>query len=45
VTPFVYEADMISTVASLTCGLLLIGLSVPRGTIHNGYGKWDRFIV
>ncbi len=45
VTPFVYEADMVSTAASLICGLLLIGLSVPRGTIRNSYGKWDRYIV
>lgn len=45
ITPFVYTADTVAVVASIICGLLLIGLSVPRGTIHNSYGKWDRFIV
>ena len=24
---------------------LLIGLAVPRGTIRNSYGSWDRLIV
>lgn len=45
ITPFIYAADTVAIVASIICGLLLIGLSVPRGTIHNSYGKWDRFIV
>lgn len=31
-------------VSSVVCGLALIGLSLPRGRIHQSYGSWDRFI-
>ncbi|HNP51588.1 MAG TPA: NAD-dependent epimerase/dehydratase family protein [Nitrosomonas nitrosa] len=44
-TPFVYDVEVISLISSIVCGVLLIGLSLSRGTIHNSYGKWDRFIV
>ncbi|MDF0603722.1 vitamin K epoxide reductase family protein [Psychromarinibacter sp. C21-152] len=29
---------------SVVAGLLLIGLSVPRGAVHDSYGDWDRYI-
>jgi nucleoside-diphosphate-sugar epimerase/uncharacterized membrane protein len=29
---------------SIVAGLVLIGLSVPRGVVHESYGDWDRFI-
>jgi len=35
----------IATAASLVVGVLLVGLALPRGTISNRYGGWDRFIV
>lgn len=45
VIPFFYDTSTLSMISSLLCGLLLIGLSLPRGTIQNRYGKWDRYIV
>lgn len=45
VTPFFYDTSMTSLISSILCGLLLIAFSLPRGAIHNRYGKWDRFIV
>ncbi|PSJ16258.1 vitamin K epoxide reductase family protein [Nitrosomonas supralitoralis] len=44
-TPFIYDVEFIALIFSIGCGLLLIGLSLPRGIIHNSYGKWNRFIV
>jgi hypothetical protein len=29
----------------LALGLVLIGLSLPRGAVHERYGRWQRFIV
>jgi hypothetical protein len=43
--PFVLGADLPGTVNSLVCGLGLIVLSRPRGTIQQRYGTWDRLIV
>jgi hypothetical protein len=45
ITPFAYGADWVATVASLACGVALIGLSVRRGRIRNHYGTWNRLIV
>ncbi|CAE6509148.1 Nucleoside-diphosphate-sugar epimerase [Nitrosomonas nitrosa] len=45
VTPFFYDTSMMSLISSILCGLLLIAFCLPRGTIHNHYGTWDRFIV
>jgi len=45
VTPFVYGADWLGIASSLVCGVLLIALSLPKGTIHNRYGLWDKTIV
>lgn len=44
-TPFIYVASLSQTLSSLLCGVLLILLSFPRGTIYNSYGQWDRFII
>lgn len=44
-TPFVYDVEFVSLIFSIACGLLLIGLSLPRGAIYNSYGKWNRYIV
>jgi nucleoside-diphosphate-sugar epimerase len=45
VTPFVYEASIEQLVASLTCGLALIVLSIRRGPIRGRYGSWQGWIV
>lgn len=45
ITPFVYGAGMLSILASVACGLLLIGLSFPRGPVKNTYGLWSKTIV
>lgn len=34
-----------AAVNSVVCGLLAIGLSVPRGPIRHRYAGWDRYIV
>lgn len=44
ITPFVYDASVPAVVASLLCGLLLIGLSLPKGKIRHGYGRWSKVI-
>jgi len=38
-------ASNIATWASVIAGLLLIGLSIPRGTIKQRYGSWGKYIV
>ncbi|KTD07895.1 vitamin K epoxide reductase family protein [Legionella jamestowniensis] len=45
ITPFVYGASGIATVASLMCGILLFVLCIPRGKIVSSYGEWNKFIV
>lgn len=45
ITPFVYSVGMLSILASVACGLLLIGLSFPRGPVYNTYGLWSKTIV
>jgi hypothetical protein len=45
ITPFAYGAGWPATVASLLCGVALIGLSVRRGPIRNRYGAWSRLLV
>jgi hypothetical protein len=46
-SPFVLGGGAAAaTVANVLIGLLLIGLSLPRGTRSDAhYGKWDRAIV
>ncbi|SEM68173.1 vitamin K epoxide reductase family protein [Nitrosomonas marina] len=45
VTPFFFDTSTVSLISSMVCGLLLIGLCLPRGKIYNEYGNWRRFIV
>lgn len=44
-TPLIYSAGMSATLASILCGLALIGLSIRRGPIPGRYGKWNRVLV
>ncbi|MFC3079690.1 vitamin K epoxide reductase family protein [Phenylobacterium terrae] len=45
VTPFVFGAGAAAMIASLVCGLALIGLAAPRGRIVGRYGGWNRRLV
>ena len=45
VTPFVYDADLVATVASIVSGAALIVLSIRRGPIRDRYGNWSRLLV
>lgn len=45
VTPFFYDTSIGSLLSSILCGLFLIAFSLPRGSVYNRYGTWDRFIV
>jgi len=38
-------ATTLFIVNNLFAGLLIIGLSIPKGNIKQQYGSWDRFIV
>jgi hypothetical protein len=42
--PLVAGASWAGFAFSALCGLLLIALSIPRGTVCNNYGNWDSFI-
>ena len=44
VTPFLFEAEPRQMVASLVCGIGLIGLSLRRGAIHGRYGSWQPYV-
>jgi uncharacterized membrane protein len=35
----------LATWNSVICGLLIVGLSIPRGSIKNSYGGWDVYVV
>lgn len=45
VTPFIYDAGLIATVASIVSGAALIALSIRRGPIRNRYGNWRRLLI
>ncbi len=45
ITPLVYEANAIQTIAGIACGLALVALSLRRGAIGERYGEWQRMIV
>ena len=45
ITPFVYDADAAQIIASLVCGVALIGLSLRRGPIRERYADWQKLIV
>ncbi|WP_439524847.1 vitamin K epoxide reductase family protein [Marivita sp.] len=42
--PMVAGAAWAGLVFSALCGLALIALSIPRGTVNSSFGSWDRFI-
>ena len=43
-TPFLFDGDANSVIASFICGAALIGLSVRRGYIRQRYGDWNRLL-
>ena len=43
-TPFLYEATLVQTVASILAGVALTILCMPRGVIEGRYGRWDKAI-
>lgn len=45
ITPFVYDAGLAATLASIICAVLLFILTIPRGKIISSYGQWDKMIV
>lgn len=45
ITPFVYGAALLSTIASLICGAALIALSFRRGPVYSNWGSWTKAIV
>jgi len=45
VTPFAYGVGALPLAASLTAGVLLIGLSFRRGAIRNQYGGWSKLLI
>lgn len=45
ITPFVFGAGLLSTAASIVCGVLLIALCLRRGPVNEQYGTWDRLIT
>jgi hypothetical protein len=38
-------ADTVAAIGSVIAGLLIIVLSLPRGSVRAHYGSWDRYIV
>ncbi len=45
ITALAAAATLPQTLSGILAGLLLIGLSIPRGPIHNSYGNWDRLLI
>jgi nucleoside-diphosphate-sugar epimerase len=45
IVPFVYAADLITAIVTITSGVLLIALSFRRGPIREHYGDWNRLLV
>ena len=43
--PFLFGADVLTTLVSIVLGAGLLGLSIRRGPVRELYGRWDRFIV
>ena len=45
VAPFIVSgAGTNATISNIICGLLIIGLSIPRGAIREEYGNWNPYI-
>lgn len=45
ITPFVFGAAPLAILASVICGLALIGLSFRRGPVKSNWGEWNKAIV
>ena len=45
VTPFVFDASVLQTVASFVCGIGLIATSFRRGPVRERYAGWNHCIV
>jgi len=45
ITVLVVDATWYQVAADLACGLALMALSVPRGSVRSRYGSWSRFVV
>ncbi|MFN3817849.1 NAD-dependent epimerase/dehydratase family protein [Blastomonas sp.] len=45
VTPFLFDASTVHAAANVAIGLALIALSLRRGSVHERYGSWHRYIV
>ena len=45
VTPFVFDASMLQLIASIVCGVALMLLSLPRGSVRERYATWNRYIL
>ena len=43
--PFLAGAPLAETLSAVICGLLIIGLSFPRGPVRLHYGSWTRYII
>ncbi len=45
VLPFLLGPSWAQAISSWACGAALIGLAIPRGTIHNRYGLAGRLVI
>ncbi len=45
IMPFIMGAGLISTIATVACGIGLIIFSWRCGPVRNDYGRWSRLIV
>jgi nucleoside-diphosphate-sugar epimerase len=43
--PFVYGADLTTTLFTVAAGIAIAALSVRRGSIRASYGAWSRWVV
>ena len=45
--PWVLEgaASPMAQWGSVAAGVLIVGLSIPRGSVRNSYGGWNVFVV
>ena len=44
-TPFMFDANLMTTIVSLVLGAALVVLSIRRGPIRERYGNWNRLII
>lgn len=45
VTPFVFDVSELSLVVSLCTAIALIILSIPRGSINDKFGTWNKYLI